>query len=273
MSWNQICVDGAALRGYPSDVSDAAWRLIEPVLPAGRADGRGRPRTRALRTIVNAFLYLVKTGAQWRYLPSEFGPWQTVYWYFQNWSWLGVTDRIHEVLQDRVRQEAGRDPSPSAAIIDAQSVKGAETVGSASRGYDAGKKINGRKRHIVVDTMGLLLAVIVTTGNVQDRDGARPLLTYLTSAFPGIGLVWADGGYQGKLVTWADTALQIALEITRKIVDHTFKVIPRRWVVERTFAWITQHRRLARDYERKPTHSQTWIKWAMIAIMTRRIKN
>jgi transposase len=156
--------------------------------------------------------------------------------------------------------------------VDAQSVKGADTVGAGSRGFDAGKKVNGRKRHIVVDTMGLLLAVIITTASVQDRDGARTVLDRLRFAMPSVVHIWADGGYAGTLTDWARDRLRLVIEIVRKPLGiKTFQVLPRRWVVERTFAWIVRCRRLTHDYERLPEHSDAMIKWAMIGLMTRRI--
>ena len=179
---------------------------------------------------------------------------------------------MHGQLRDRVRKVAARKPAPTAAIIDSQSVRASEEVAQAGRGYDAGKKINGRKRHIAVDTIGLMLTVLVTAASVQDRDAAKPLLWNLKKAFPKVRLAWADGGYAGKLVTWSKTALKLTLEIVRRPDDlHTFKVLPRRWVVERTLAWITRHRRTVRDYERLPAHHETYVYWAMIIIMTRRL--
>ena len=163
---------------------------------------------------------------------------------------------------------------PSAAVIDSQSVKGSEMIARTRRGYDAGKKVNGTKRHIAVDVLGLLLTVLVTAASVQDRDAARPLLWNLRRAFPSVKLAWADGGYAGKLVTWARTGLKpkLTLQIVKRPDDlHTFKVLPRRWVVERTLSWITRHRRTVRDYERLPAHHETYIYWAMIIVMTRRL--
>ena len=170
-------------------------------------------------------------------------------------------------------QPGARAP-PTAAIIDSQSVKGSEMTGCARRGYDAGKKINGTRRHLAVDVLGLLLSVLVTAASMQDRDAARPLLRNLRRAFPSVKLAWADGGYAGKLVTWAARKLKpkLTLEIVRRPDDlHTFQVLPRRWVVERTLAWITRHRRTVRDYERLPAHHETYIYWAMIIVMTRRL--
>jgi transposase len=179
---------------------------------------------------------------------------------------------MHDDLRERIRLTAGRRAGPTAAVIDSQSVKGSEMVARTGRGYDAGKKINGRKRHIAVDTGGLLLAVVVTAASTQDRDGAKPLLWNLRRAFPSIVVAWADGGYAGKLVTWARRSLSLTLEIVKRPDDlHTFKVLPRRWVVERTLSWITRHRRTVRDYERLPAHHETYVYWAMIIVMTRRL--
>ncbi len=252
-------------RRYPSDVTGAQWALVESLLSAARAGGRRQGHSQ--RELVNAILYVVRTGCSWRQLPGDFPPWQTVYWYFKRWRDDGSLDRVHDALREQVRTSEGRRATPSAAIIDAQSVKGADTVPAASRGYDAGKKVNGRKRHIVVDTIGLLLLVMVSTAAVQDRDGARPVLDAVRKAFPTVKLVWADGGYAGKLVDWAKTAARIALEIVRKPEgQRTFEVLPRRWVVERTLAWITKCRRLDHDYERLPATSQAMVKWAMIVV-------
>jgi putative transposase len=181
---------------------------------------------------------------------------------------------MHNDLRERVRAAAGRNLRPSAAVIDSQSVKGSEMIARTRRGYDAGKKINGTKRHLAVDALGLLLTVLVTAASVQDRDAAKPLLWNLRKAFPAVKLAWADGGYAGKLVTWAATRLKpkLTLEIVKRPDDlHTFKVLPRRWVVERTLSWITRHRRTVRDYERLPAHHETFIYWAMIILMTRRL--
>jgi len=191
-------------RRYPSDLTDEQWALVAPQLSGAKPGGR--PLAHTLREVVNAILYLLRTGCSWRQLPKDFPPWETVYWHFKRWRDDGSLDKLHEALRERVREGEGRDPKPTAAIIDAQSVKGADTVGRDTRGYDAGKKVNGRKRHIVVDTIGLLVIVLVTAANVQDRDGARPTLKAVRKAFPTISLIWADGGYAGKLVQWAKRA-------------------------------------------------------------------
>jgi putative transposase len=219
-----------------------------------------------MRDITDAIRYLTHNGPVWRALPADFPPAGTVYWWADKWQADGSAERMHDDLRDRVRAAAGRNVAPTAAVIDSQSVKGSEMIARTRRGYDAGKKINGTKRHIAVDTLGLLLTVLVTAASVQDRDAAKPLLWNLRKAFPSVRLAWADGGYAGKLKP------KLTLEIVKRPDDlHTFKVLPRRWVVERTLSWITRHRRTVRDYERLPAHHETYIYWAMIIVMTRRL--
>jgi transposase len=254
---------------YPSDTSDEQWAVIEPLLP--QVNKGGRPEKHPRRAIVDAILYVVRTGCAWRQLPADFPPWQTVYWYFNRWEQDKVTEKLLPVVRAQLRVQEGRNPEPSAGLIDSQSIKGADTVGRDSRGYDAGKKINGRKRFIVTDTLGLLLTVVVLSASVQDRDGAKPALlaTYLGTS---VRFVFADAGFAGRLLDWANTILRTTLHVVRKPADQRgFAVIPRRWAVERTFAWITAHRRLARDYERHPAVSEAMIRWAAINTITRRI--
>jgi transposase len=261
-------------RRYPSDMSDAEWAVIEPLLPApGWTLGRGgSPGTYCRRDIVDAIRYLTHNGPVWRALPAGLPRWRTVYHYVRTWQASGATRRMHDQLREAVRVLARRRPAPTAAIIDSQSVKAADTVGKDSRGYDAGKKIEGRKRHIAVDVMGLILCVVVTAASVQDRDGARPLLWQLAASFRTVTLIWADGGYAGKLVTWAKETLRRTVQIVRRPDNlHTFKVLPRRWVVERTFGWIMKHRRCVRDYERLPEHHETYLYWSMIHVMAARL--
>jgi transposase len=263
-------------RRYPSDMSQAEWALCEPLLPAPAwlAGRGGRPASWCMRDIVDAIRYLTHNGPVWRALPADFPPAGTVYWWAGKWQADGSTERMHDDLRERVRAAAGRTAAPTAAIIDSQSVKGSEMIARTRRGYDAGKKINGTKRHLAVDTIGLLLTVLVTAASVQDRDAARPLLWNLRRAFPSVKLAWADGGYAGKLVTWARTRLKpkLTLEIVKRPDDlHTFQVLPRRWVVERTLSWITRHRRTVRDYERQAARHETYVYWAMIIVMTRRL--
>src|SRR6266508_1093813 len=194
---------------YPSSMTDQEWAIIQPLLdPPARPHG-GRPPKHSLRLIVDAIRYLVRSGGAWRLLPGDFPPWQTVYWWFAKWASDHTLDHLHDTLRDQVRVAAGRTPAPSAAIIDSQSVRAADTVPRHSRGWDAGKKVNGRKRHLAVDTMGLLLVVWVTAASVQDRDAARPLLWRLRMTYRGIRLCWADAGYAGKLVAWAAELLRL----------------------------------------------------------------
>jgi transposase len=202
---------------YPSDTSDEQWALIEPLLPA--VNTGGRPEKHPRRAVVDAILYVVRTGCAWRQLPADFPPWQTVYWYFNRWEQAKATEKILPVVRAQLRVQEGRHPEPSAGLIDSQSVKGADTVSRDTRGYDAGKKINGRKRFIVTDTLGLLLVVVVLTASVQDRDGAKPVLldTYLRTR---VRFVFADGGFAGRLLEWAQHVLATTLHIVRKPADQ-----------------------------------------------------
>jgi putative transposase len=256
--------------GYPSDLTDAQWQVIAVYLPAEVPGRRGRPRVWPLRVIVEAILYVDRAGCAWRYLPDSFPPWPTVYGYFAAWRDDGTLARLHDALRAQVRAAAGRDPEPTAAIIDSQSVRAADTVPRATRGWDNAKKVNGRKRHIAVDAMGMLLAVVITAASVQDRDAARPLLWNLHRTSRRIRLIWADAVYAGKLSAWAAT-MKISLQIVPRRNPHAFEVLPRRWVVERTFAWISKHRRTVRDYERLPASHEAMILWAMIALMACRL--
>jgi transposase len=260
-------------RRYPSDTDDDEWAIMAPYVPVGGTTTLGGCAvTYPRRDIVDAIRYVDRTSCQWRALPADFPPWPIVYHYFRAWNRDGTLTRMHDGLRMQVRQMMGRDPHPTAAAADSQTVRAAETVGRASRGYDAGKKINGRKRHIVVDTCGLLLIVMVTAGNVQDRDAARWLLWAMRTCFPTIRLLWADGGYSGQLVAWAQSTLALTVQIVRKLAgQHTFVVLPRRWVAERTFAWINRCRRTVRDYERLPAHHAAMVQWSMVIIMTRRL--
>lgn len=255
---------------YPSDLSDEEWALLEPLLPPRSKDGRREKHDR--RDMVDAFLYVTHNGIVWRALPSDFPPWKTVYNFFDRWKKNGVALTINNELRGQVRTSEGRTVEPTAGVIDSQSVKGAQTVTADTRGYDAGKKINGRKRFVVVDTLGMLLCVLVVPASVQDRDGARRLLLDHYFDNPTVRHVFADGGFAGKLVDWAATILKTTVEIVRKKQGQKgFDPLPKRWVVERTLAWITAHRRLARDYERDPETAVAFIHWAMIRTMVRRL--
>jgi putative transposase len=254
---------------YTSDLADPEWQLIDYCFP--KACTTGRPREHTQRELVNAIFYLVKTGCQWRNLPTHFAPWGTVYHYFRLWKRNGLWVTMHTHLREQARQLAGRNRHASAAILDSQSVKSSET--SDERGYDAGKKVNGRKRHILVDTMGLLLRALVLPANIQDRDGGQQLLTafFGQAARKRVKHIWADGGYAGALLEWARKSCRCTIEIVKRSELHIFKVLPRRWVVERTFGWLGRYRRLSRDYERQAQTGETMVYLAMIRLMLKRL--
>jgi transposase len=249
---------------YASDVTDREWVLIAPLLPAPRTGGR--PRTTCLRRVVDAIFYLLQAGCQWRMLPKDFPRRSTVYGYFRAWIAAGVWAHVHDVLYRRTRELEGRDESPTAAIIDSQSVK---TSAEAREmvGYDAGKRIKGRKRHLVTDTLGLMLRIEVHPAGVQGRDGATLVLDRITRRFPFLERIFADAGYQGPRVA---EAAPRPVEIIKR-TGAGFVVQPRRWVIERTFAWACINRCLARDVERAAETVKALFQIAMIKLMARRI--
>lgn len=254
---------------YPSDLSDAEWQKIEPLIPKPRTN-RGRKRKHPIREILNAIFYLLRAGCAWRMLPHDFPPWKTVYHYFRLWRKDGTWERINAALRTELRQADGREAEPSAAILDTQSVKTTSVKGV--RGYDAGKKVKGRKRHILVDTLGLLLLVIVHAADIQDRDGAKLVLGKAKQLFSRLRLIWADGIYAGKLVDWVKETCGWILEIVKRDPNAKgFQILPRRWVVERTFGWLNHYRRLSKDYEVLPETSEAMIYAAMVHIMVRRL--
>jgi transposase len=261
-------------RTYPTDLTDAEWALLRPLIPtpAWILGHGGRPEEYCHRQLIDAVLYLTDNGIKWRAMPADFPGWEDCYRFFRRWKTQGLLTVVHDRLRRACRVQAGRDREPTAAIVDSQSLRAAETVGRAQRGYDGAKKIDGTKRHIAVDAIGLLLAVVVTAASVQDRDGAMPLLTRMARLCLRIGRVWADSAYAGALIDWASRHVNTTMEIVKRSdAQRGFVVLPRRWVVERTLAWLVRHRRLARDYERCHESHEELVRWAMTRLMTRRL--
>jgi transposase len=260
---------------YPSDLTDAQWEQLRPLAEQVMNELRqasGRPMVHDLRAVLDAVFYVVRNGIEWRALPVDFPPWEAVYAFFQRWNARGLPQRLADRLRHRLRVRARRDAQPSAAIVDSQSVKAAETVGAGSRGFDSGKKINGRKRHLAVDVNGFLLAVVVTAANVGDRMGAKLLVIALLNICTRLKVIWADSGYDGApLARWIYSVAGVTLQVIKRTELHVFRVVPRRWVVERSFGWLLRYRRLVRDYERRTEHHEAMVYWATVLAMTRRL--
>jgi putative transposase len=253
---------------YPSDLTDEEWAVVEPLLP--RPARRGRPPGVELREVLNAIRYLARAGCGWRMLPHDFGPWQTIYWWFRRFVRRLLFHTIHDVALMLDREQAGCEASPSAGVLDSQTVKAPNAPSGG--GYDAAKRTKGRKRHVAVDTDGRLLMVNLTTADVQDAAGAEQIITAVRKRWPWLKHLFADGAYdRGKLASlaaWRD----FTIEIVHKLADQKgFQVLPRRWVVERTFGWMTRWRRLVRDYERRLDVSEAMIRLSLGALLVRRL--
>jgi putative transposase len=228
-----------------------------------------RKRKFDLREVVNGIFYLVKTGCQWRMLPGDFPKWEMVFYYFNTWKKVGIIEQIHELLVGKTRKVEGRNKQPTAGIIDAQSVK-TTLISCESKGFDAGKKIKGIKRHIIVDTLGLVLAVVIHSAAIQDRDGSKEVIKQLSGKWKKIVKIFADGGYRGKLIDWVRQHFKIDMEIVKRNELHLFKILPKRWIVERTFSWIDTNRRNSKFYERLDNTGVAMVHLSSIRIMLNR---
>ena len=284
-------------KSYPTNLTDAEWHYLKSHLPTPKR--RGRPRIYGFREILDAVFYVLRSGCAWRLLPRDFPPWETVYHYFRKWSLDGTWERLNHTLRECLRTTLGRNPQPSAGIVDSQSAK-TTGVGGEARGYDGGKKVRGRKRHILVDTEGFVLKVRVHSAKIPDKDGLRLLLESARFCLPRLSHLWLDAGYQGRGKEWTENVLGLSVEVVHRaprpipekvaqiwaaewakegrkidwqklLPRRGFEVLPRRWVVERTFAWLCHNRRMSKDYERLCSTGEAFVYIAMTRLMVRRL--
>jgi transposase len=260
---------------YPSDLTGEQWAVLEPRARQVMGDltvAVGRPMVHDLRAMCDAVAYVVKNGVEWRALPVDFPPWEAVYAFWERWNGRGLPAELIRRLRELLRAHQGRAAQPSACIADSQIVKAHDTVSKKTSGYHGGKKITGRGRHLAVDAEGWLLALVVTAASVSDKAGAKLLLIKLFNLFSTLTIMWADSGYDGApLARYAQAVAGIAVEVVKRTAPHSFQVLRRRWVIERTFGWLMRYRRLVRDYERRTANSEAMIYWATVIIMTRRL--
>ncbi len=260
---------------YPSDLTDEQWVVLEPRAREVMREltvAVGRPMVHELRAMCDAVAYVVRNGVEWRAVPVDFPPWEAVYAFYERWNGRGLPLELIRRLRELLRVHQGRAARPSACIVDSQIVKAADTVSKKTSGYHGGKKITGRGRHLAVDTEGWLLALVVTAASVSDKAGAKLLLIKLFDLFSTLKIMWADSGYDGApLARYAQAVAAITVEVVRRTSPHSFQVVRRRWVVERTFGWLLRWRRLVRDYERRTENHEAMVYWATIFIMTRRL--
>jgi putative transposase len=254
---------------YPSDLSDEEWKIVQPHIPHSQSNKRmgGRPEKYPKREVLNALLYVMSSGCRWCDIPHDLPPRSISWHYFNAWSQRKLMKKIGTLLRKRIRLQRERTADPSVLIIDSQTAKGTEYIEDS--GYDAGKKTKGRKRHHLTDTQGLLIHTQVHSAAIQDRDGAKLLLNTAGSVLKGIVKIYADGGYAGKLINWVWKKFGIVLEIVKRNELHKFVVLPKRWIIERTNAWISKARRLAKDYEKKSRNQESMIYLRMIQLMVR----